>query len=45
MAAVARQVSSALAEDAVLRAALVRGMDLALLPPDAQVPGEPFFVR
>jgi len=45
VAAVAQQVSGTLAGDPVLRAALVRGLDLALLPPDAAVPGEPFYVR
>lgn len=38
---VARRVAEALAADPVLRARLVRGLDLALLPPDATLPGEP----
>ncbi|MEE4542991.1 SseB family protein [Streptomyces sp. V4-01] len=38
-------VAAALAADEVLRAALVQGLDLALLPPDATVPGAPFFSR
>ncbi|MGP3999737.1 SseB family protein [Streptomyces sp. 8N706] len=42
---VARRVATALAGDAVLRARLVRGLDLALLPAEAAIPGEPLFVR
>jgi hypothetical protein len=42
---VARRVAAALAADEVLRARLVRGLDLALLPPDTPVPGEPLFVQ
>jgi hypothetical protein len=42
---VAKQVATALAADEALRAALVRGLDLALLPPEAILPGEPLFVR
>jgi hypothetical protein len=42
---VARQVANALAADDVLRGGLVRGLDLALLPADARVGGEPIFVR
>jgi len=40
-AEVARGVAEALAADATLRARLVRGLDLALLPPDTPLPGEP----
>ncbi|WP_225845681.1 SseB family protein [Streptomyces sp. HPF1205] len=42
-----RAVAAALAADDVLRAALMRGLDLdlALLPPDARLPGEPLFAR
>ncbi|MBW1600293.1 SseB family protein [Streptomyces sp. JJ38] len=42
--AVAR-IARALAADAVLREHLVRGLDLALLPPEAELPGEPLFSR
>ena len=45
VAAVAQRVATALAGDETLRARLVRGLDLALLPPDASLPGEPLFVR
>ncbi|TQK43434.1 type III secretion system (T3SS) SseB-like protein [Streptomyces sp. SLBN-118] len=41
----ARRVAEALAADNVLRARLVRGLDLALLPAGATLPGEPLFVR
>ncbi|MET8325393.1 SseB family protein [Streptomyces sp. NPDC005181] len=41
----ARRVAESLAADEVLRARLVRGLDLALLPADAITPGEPFFAR
>ncbi|MDJ0381658.1 SseB family protein [Streptomyces sp. G-G2] len=41
----ARALAEALAADETLRARLVRGLDLALLPPDAPAPGEPLFVR
>lgn len=41
----ARRIAEALAADEVLRARLVRGLDLALLPPDATPPGEPLYVR
>ncbi|MET9658181.1 SseB family protein [Streptomyces sp. NPDC006510] len=41
----ARRVAEALAADEVLRARLVRGLDLALLPGDAVTPGEPLFTR
>lgn len=44
-AGVARRVAEALAADPVLRARLVRGLDLALLPPDARLPGEPLPLR
>lgn len=40
----ARRVAEALAADDVLRARLVRGLDLALLPAEATPPGEPLFV-
>ncbi|UYQ61185.1 SseB family protein [Streptomyces peucetius] len=39
-----RRVAQALAGDDVLRARLVRGLDLALLPAGATPPGEPFYV-
>ncbi|MGW7001694.1 SseB family protein [Streptomyces sp. NPDC054933] len=42
---VAQRVATALAADAALRTRLVRGLELALLPPEAEVPGEPLFVR
>ncbi|MCQ4043456.1 SseB family protein [Streptantibioticus rubrisoli] len=45
VAAVAQRVATALAGDETLRARLVRGLELALLPPDARLPGEPLFVR
>ncbi|MFF0287324.1 SseB family protein [Streptomyces sp. NPDC005262] len=41
----AHRVAEALAADEVLRARLVRGLDLALLPADAITPGEPLFAR
>ncbi|MFD3490772.1 SseB family protein [Streptomyces sp. NPDC058690] len=41
----ARRVAASLAADEVLRARLVRGLDLALLPADAITPGEPLFAR
>lgn len=40
-----RRIAEALAADETLRARLVRGLDLALLPPGTQVPGEPLFSR
>ncbi|MFD4940753.1 SseB family protein [Streptomyces virginiae] len=44
--AAARRVAEALAADTTLRARLVRGLDLALLPSDAPAPpGEPLFTR
>ncbi|MFF3764123.1 SseB family protein [Streptomyces sp. NPDC001922] len=42
---VAQRVATALAGDETLRARLVRGLDLALLPAAATVPGEPLFAR
>jgi hypothetical protein len=45
LAGTGRAVAAALAADEVLRAALVQGLDLALLPPDATVPGEPLYAR
>ncbi|MEU1279854.1 SseB family protein [Streptomyces sp. NPDC005805] len=41
----ARRVAGALAAHDVLRARLVKGLDLALLPAEAAPPGEPLFVR
>ncbi|MFE3326378.1 SseB family protein [Streptomyces sp. NPDC059176] len=41
----AQRVASVLAADETLRARLVRGLDLALLPPGAVPPGEPLYVR
>ncbi|MER5770562.1 SseB family protein [Streptomyces sp. NPDC001985] len=41
----AHRVAEALAGHDALRARLVRGLDLALLPAGAAAPGEPFFVR
>lgn len=41
----ARRVAGALAADETLRARLVRGLDLALLPAGAVPPGEPLYVR
>ncbi|MFF1911245.1 SseB family protein [Streptomyces sp. NPDC058239] len=41
----ARRVAELLAADDVLRARLVRGLDLALLPADATAPGEALFTR
>ncbi|MFB6483921.1 SseB family protein [Streptomyces virginiae] len=44
--AAARRVAESLAADTTLRARLVRGLDLALLPSDAPAPpGEPLFTR
>lgn len=40
-----RRVAEALAAHDVLRARLVRGLDLALLPAEAAAPGEPLYVR
>ncbi|MET7755613.1 SseB family protein [Streptomyces sp. NPDC005389] len=39
------RVARALAADETLRARLVRGLDLALLPASATPPGEPFYVK
>ncbi|MEU2023554.1 SseB family protein [Streptomyces sp. NPDC016469] len=44
-AGAAGRVARALAADEVLRARLVRGLDLALLPAGAHTPGEPLFTR
>lgn len=44
-AATGRGVAAVLAADPVLRGALVHGLDLALLPPGAAIPGEPLFTR
>ncbi len=41
----ARAVAQRLAADETLRARLVRGLDLALLPAEATPPGEPLYVR
>jgi len=41
----ARRVAEALSASEVLRARLVRGIDLALLPAGADAPGEPLFSR
>lgn len=41
----ARRVAGALAASDVLRARLVKGLDLAILPPGTDPPGEPLFVR
>ncbi|WP_103886713.1 SseB family protein [Actinacidiphila yanglinensis] len=43
--AAANRVATALASDETLRAALLQGLDLALLPPRATPPGESLFVR
>ena len=40
-----RALARRLADDDTLRARLVRGLDLALLPTEATPPGEPLFVR
>lgn len=42
---VAQRVATALAGDEVLRGALVRGLELALMPADADLSGEPLFSR
>ncbi|MER7175427.1 SseB family protein [Streptomyces mesophilus] len=44
-AAVAQRVARALAAEENLRARLVRGLDLALLPAEATPPGEPLYAR
>ncbi len=41
----ARAVAQRLAADETLRARLVRGLDLAVLPAEATPPGEPLYVR
>ncbi|MET9676980.1 SseB family protein [Streptomyces sp. NPDC006482] len=41
----AQRVARVLAADETLRARLVRGLDLALLPASATPPGEPFYVK
>ncbi|MFI1716160.1 SseB family protein [Streptomyces sp. NPDC053513] len=41
----AQRVARGLAADETLRARLVRGLDLALLPASATPPGEPFYVK
>ncbi|MDT9684136.1 SseB family protein [Streptomyces sp. TRM76323] len=41
----ARRLAAAMAADETLRARLVRGLDLALLPAGAAPPGGPFYVR
>ncbi|MGH4030658.1 SseB family protein [Actinomycetota bacterium Odt1-20B] len=41
----AQRVARRIAADETLRARLVRGLDLALLPAEATPPGEPLFVR
>ncbi|MGP3635924.1 SseB family protein [Streptomyces sp. 24-1644] len=41
----AQRLAGALAASETLRARLVRGLDLALLPADAVAPGEPLFAR
>ncbi|RFC76480.1 SseB family protein [Streptomyces sp. AcE210] len=41
----ARAVAGRIAADETLRARLVRGLDLALLPTGTTPPGEPFYVR
>lgn len=40
-----QRVAAALAADEVLRARLVRGLELALLPQDVALPGDPLFAR
>ncbi|MGY0022708.1 SseB family protein [Streptomyces sp. YJ-C3] len=44
-AATAQAVARRIAADETLRARLVRGLDLALLPTEATPPGEPLYVR
>ncbi len=44
-AAVAQRIAGVLAADETLRARLVRGLDLALLPAEATPPGEPLYSR
>ncbi|MFH9330607.1 SseB family protein [Streptomyces althioticus] len=45
VAEAARAVAQRLAADETLRARLVRGLDLAVLPAEATPPGEPLYVR
>ncbi|MDF6022137.1 SseB family protein [Streptomyces sp. JH34] len=45
VAEAARRIADALSASEVLRARLVRGIDLALLPADAEAPGAPLFTR
>ncbi|MEU5461415.1 SseB family protein [Streptomyces althioticus] len=45
VAEAARVVAQRLAADETLRARLVRGLDLAVLPAEATPPGEPLYVR
>lgn len=45
VAATGRALAAALAADDTLRGALRQGLDLALLPPGAALPGEPLFSR
>ncbi|MEU2388013.1 SseB family protein [Streptomyces sp. NPDC012461] len=45
VAATARDVAQRLAADETLRARLVRGLDLAVLPAEVTPPGEPLYVR
>jgi hypothetical protein len=42
---VAQRLAQSLADDEVLRDRLVRGLDLALLPPGARTAGEPLYRR
>ncbi len=43
--AAAQRVGQAVAADPVLRVRLDRGLDLAVLPADAELPGEPLYRR
>lgn len=45
VAAAVRRVATALAGHEALRARLVHGLDLAVLPPEVPVPGEPLYSR
>ncbi|OEU96761.1 hypothetical protein AN216_19250, partial [Streptomyces oceani] len=40
-----RRLAAALAADETLRTRLVRGLELAVLPPDGALPGTPLFSR
>lgn len=42
---IARRIAEVLAEHPVLRERLERGLDIALLPPDGNPPGQPLFIR